>query len=149
MVLYTPLGASWLNMTDSMQRILKQRALDGQYPEKPEQIIEWLEAAARGWNRDPTPFEWGGRRAGTSRARSPKTVLLGRIRSVCAEVHSQPDPESRHREMATSSANDIFQTFSFCNTTNRLLDNTGKCKIWKIQTGCHKLSDTLVQRVTS
>jgi hypothetical protein len=63
MVLYTPLGASWLNMTESMQRILKRRALEGHYPEKPEQIIEWLEAAARGWNRDPTPFEWGGHRA--------------------------------------------------------------------------------------
>ena len=28
MVLYTPLGASWLNMTESMQRILKRRALE-------------------------------------------------------------------------------------------------------------------------
>jgi hypothetical protein len=27
MVLYTPLGASWLNMTESMQWILKRRAL--------------------------------------------------------------------------------------------------------------------------
>ena len=35
MVLYTPLGASWLNMTESMQRILKRRALEGHYPEKP------------------------------------------------------------------------------------------------------------------
>jgi hypothetical protein len=57
MVLYTPLGASWLNMTESMQWILKRRAFEGHYPEKPEQIIEWLEAAVRGWNRDPTPFE--------------------------------------------------------------------------------------------
>src|SRR4051794_30669901 len=40
MVLYTPLGASWLNMSESMQRILKRRALEGHYPEKPEQIIE-------------------------------------------------------------------------------------------------------------
>jgi hypothetical protein len=29
MVLYTPLGASWLNMTESMQRILRRRALEG------------------------------------------------------------------------------------------------------------------------
>ena len=57
MVLYTPLRASWLNMTESMQWILKRRAFEGHYPEKPEQIIEWLEAAVRGWNRDPTPFE--------------------------------------------------------------------------------------------
>jgi hypothetical protein len=49
MVLYTPLGASWLNMTESMQRILARRALEGHYPKKPEEIIEWLEAAARGY----------------------------------------------------------------------------------------------------
>src|SRR5262245_25369046 len=46
--LYTPLGGSWLNMTESIQRILKRRALDGQYPTTPDQIIAWLEATARG-----------------------------------------------------------------------------------------------------
>src|SRR3954471_11828849 len=63
MALYSPLGGSWLNMSESIQRILVRRALAGEHPRHPEQIIEWLEAAARGWNRDPTPFEWGGRRA--------------------------------------------------------------------------------------
>ncbi len=67
--LYTPLGGSWLNMAESIQRILKRRALDGQHPTTPVEIINWLEAAARGWNRDPTPFEWGGKRA-VRRARS-------------------------------------------------------------------------------
>ena len=67
--LYTPLGGSWLNMAESIQRILKRRALDGQHPTTPAEIINWLEAAARGWNRDPTPFEWGGKRA-VRRARS-------------------------------------------------------------------------------
>jgi hypothetical protein len=67
--LYTPLGGSWLNMAESIQRILKRRALDGQHPTTPTEIIDWLEAAARGWNRDPTPFEWGGKRA-ARRARS-------------------------------------------------------------------------------
>lgn len=69
MPLYTPLGGSWLNMTESVQRILVRRALDGQHPTTPEQIIDWLEATARGWNRDSTPFEWGGKRA-ARRARS-------------------------------------------------------------------------------
>jgi hypothetical protein len=78
MVLYTPLAASWLNMTESMQRILKRRALEGHYPEKPEQIIEWLEQTARGWNEDPTPFEWGGRRAARrERARQRRHALGG------------------------------------------------------------------------
>jgi hypothetical protein len=62
MPLYTPLGGSWLNMTESVQRILKHRALDGQEPKMPRDIIDWLEAVARGWNRDPTPFVWGGKR---------------------------------------------------------------------------------------
>jgi hypothetical protein len=60
--LYTPLGGSWLNMTESIQRILKRRALDGQYPTTPQAIIDWLEATARGWNADPTPFVWAGKR---------------------------------------------------------------------------------------
>jgi DDE superfamily endonuclease len=60
--LYTPLGGSWLNMTESIQRILKRRALEGQYPTTPQDIITWLEATARGWNAHPTPFVWAGKR---------------------------------------------------------------------------------------
>jgi hypothetical protein len=62
MPLYTPLGGSWLNMAESIQRILGRRALDGQHPKTPEEIIAWVEAAARGWNAAPTPFVWGGAR---------------------------------------------------------------------------------------
>jgi hypothetical protein len=62
MPLFTPLSGSWLNMAESIQRILKRRALNGQHPQTPEEIITWLEATAAGWNRDPTPFVWGGRR---------------------------------------------------------------------------------------
>jgi hypothetical protein len=62
MPLYTPLGGSWLNMAESMQRILVCRALSGQYPQSPEQIIEWLEQTVAGWNQDPTPFVWNGKR---------------------------------------------------------------------------------------
>ena len=67
--LYTPLGASWLNMAESIQRILERRALDGQHPTMPTEIIAWLEATAQAWNRAPTPFVWGGKRA-ARRARS-------------------------------------------------------------------------------
>jgi hypothetical protein len=62
MPLYTPLGGSWLNMAESIQRILTRRVLAGQHPKTPDDIIAWLEATARGWNRHPTPFIWGGRR---------------------------------------------------------------------------------------
>jgi hypothetical protein len=78
MVLYTPLGGSWLNMAESIQRILVRRALSGEHPRYPEEIIEWLEGAARGWNRDPTPFEWGWRRAERrARARKRRHALGG------------------------------------------------------------------------
>jgi len=62
MPLYTPLSGSWLNMAESIQRILVRRALAGETPTSPDNLIDWLEATARGWNADPTPFEWGGKR---------------------------------------------------------------------------------------
>jgi hypothetical protein len=62
MPLYTPLSGSWLNMAESIQRILVRRALAGQTPTSPGDIIAWLEATARGWNADPTPFVWAGKR---------------------------------------------------------------------------------------
>ena len=62
MPLYTPLSGSWLNMAESIQRILKRRSLAGQHPETPEQIIAWFEAVAEHWNESPTPFVWGGKR---------------------------------------------------------------------------------------
>ena len=63
MPLYTPVGGSWLNMAESIQRILKRRALDGQHPTTVAEIMAWFEAVAKHWNAAPTPFEWGGRRA--------------------------------------------------------------------------------------
>ena len=55
MPLYTPLGGSWLNMVESLQRILKRRALDGQHPTTPEEIIGWFEAVARALERLADP----------------------------------------------------------------------------------------------
>jgi hypothetical protein len=77
MPVFTPLGGSWLNLTESVQRILKRRALEGQHPTTPEQIIDWLEATARGWNRDPTPFAWGGKRAARRRRSRERRQALG------------------------------------------------------------------------
>jgi hypothetical protein len=62
MPLDTPLSGSWLNMAESIQRILVRRALAGQTPTAPDDAIDWLEATARGWNADPTPFVWAGKR---------------------------------------------------------------------------------------
>jgi DDE superfamily endonuclease len=60
--LYTPLAGSWLNMAESLQRIIVRRALVGQHPETPEEIIRWLEETVAGWNAAPTPFVWEGKR---------------------------------------------------------------------------------------
>ena len=62
MPLYTPVGGSWLNMAKSIERVLKRRALDGQHPHSPEEIGRWFEQTARGWNEQPTPFVWNGKR---------------------------------------------------------------------------------------
>jgi hypothetical protein len=78
MILFTPLSGSWLNMAESLQRILTRRALAGQHPQTPQQLIAWLEATARAWNTDPTPFIWGGQRAARRlRARERRHALGG------------------------------------------------------------------------
>jgi len=62
MPLYTPVGGSWLNMAESIERVLKRRALDGQHPHSPDEIGCWFEQTAQRWNAQPTPFVWNGKR---------------------------------------------------------------------------------------
>ena len=62
MPLYTPVGGSWLNMAESIERVLKRRALDGQHPHSPAEIGCWFEQTAQRWNEQPTPFVWNGKR---------------------------------------------------------------------------------------
>ncbi len=78
-LLYTPLSGSWLNQAESIQRIIQRRALEGQDPKADaEQVKSWLEAAVRGWNRQPTPFVWGGKRhARRDRAYARRHRLAG------------------------------------------------------------------------
>ena len=92
MPLSTPLSGSWLNMAESIQRILVRRALAGETPTSPDDIIEWLEATARGWNVDPTPFVWAGkRRLRRERSRQRHHHALGGS-GACARrpVHRRP-----------------------------------------------------------
>jgi transposase len=78
LLLYTPIGGSWLNMAESVQRILVRRELAGQHPQSAAELMEWLEASVRGWNQAPTPFEWGGkRRERRERARARRHALGG------------------------------------------------------------------------
>ena len=106
MPLYTPLSGSWLNMAESIQRILVRRGLAEQHPKSPDEIIASLEAVAQAWNRDPTPFIWGGKRqlrrqrsrlrrqhslggsgACTQQPISRRTTLIQKWRSSCQVTH--------------------------------------------------------------
>ena len=92
MPLYTPISGSWLNMAESIQRILVRRALAGETPSSPDGIIDWLEATARGWNADPTPFVWAGKRQlRRERSRQRHHHALGGS-GACARrpVHRRP-----------------------------------------------------------
>lgn len=88
MPVFTPLGGSWLNMAESIQRIIVRRALEGSDFESPAAVIAALEATVRGWNRAPTAFVWGGkRRLRRERARARRlggsgaTVLVTGLKS--------------------------------------------------------------------
>jgi hypothetical protein len=100
MPLYTPLSGSWLTMAESIQRILVRRALDGQPPDSPATIIDWLEATARGWNADPHPRRVGRQAPAPTRAQPPTappdTRRLRRLRSSPI-----PSPPYHPRPMAT------------------------------------------------
>lgn len=84
--LYTPLSGSWLNMAESVQRILVRRALDGQHPQSAAELIEWLEDTVVGWNVVPTPFVWDGKRR--ERRRRARQRHLGGSGAVLGDPQS-------------------------------------------------------------
>ena len=56
MPLYTSFGGSWLNRAESIQRILKRRALAGQHPQTAAEIGIWFEQTPQAWNQQPPPL---------------------------------------------------------------------------------------------
>jgi hypothetical protein len=86
MPLYTPLSGSWLNMAEALQRIVVGRALAGQHPQSPGELIGWLDDAVAGWNTQPTPFVWDGKRR-ERRVRARQRRLGGAAASL-AQPHS-------------------------------------------------------------
>lgn len=70
-------------VAESLQRIIVPRALAGQHPQSPQEIIDWLEQTVAGWNREPTPFTWGGKRkARRERARQRRLAGSGQLLQV-------------------------------------------------------------------
>jgi hypothetical protein len=77
-LLYTPLGGSWLNMAESVQRIIVRRVIPGQHYHSACALMDALRSASRWWNANPTPFVWGGRRKERRlRARDRRHALGG------------------------------------------------------------------------
>jgi hypothetical protein len=76
-LLYTPLGGSWLNMAESVRRIVVRRALAGQHPSSAQEVMAWLEETVAGWNQAPTPFAWGGKRAARRQHARARRHALG------------------------------------------------------------------------
>jgi len=77
-LLYTPLGGSWLNMAESVQRIIIRRAISGQNYHCAGELMDALDSATCGWNAHPTPFVWGGKRKERRlRAREKRHALGG------------------------------------------------------------------------
>ena len=101
MPLYTPLGGSWLNMAESIQRLLKRRALDGHRPLSPAEIGAWFEQTAQAWNRQPTPFVWNGKRR--QRRRQPPGAGRHRLGGSAAYTRR---PLYRLRSVGTGPEND-------------------------------------------
>jgi hypothetical protein len=88
--LFTPLAGSWLNLAEAIQRILRRRALAGQQPATAAEVKAWLAATVRGWNADPTPFVWGGKRAARRQRQRERRHRLGGS-GACSRV-----PVPRH-----------------------------------------------------
>ena len=96
MPLYTPLSGSYLNMAESIQRILKRRALSGQQPTSPEEIIGWLEAAGARLESAPDAVRLGWEAASAPRAclrASACRRWLGG-RNGAARCHDERRPET-------------------------------------------------------
>jgi len=84
--LYTPLSGSWLNLAEALQRIIVGRALRGHHPQSAAEIITWLEETVAGWNAQPTPFVWDGKRR--ERRQRARQRRLGGAAAVVEQAHS-------------------------------------------------------------
>ncbi|MFN8525866.1 MAG: transposase [Chloroflexota bacterium] len=98
MPLYTPLSGPWLNLAESIQRILVRRALAGHHPTSTDELTAWLTASVAGWNAAPTPFAgWQARRSASTGASAPAPVRrLGRLHPTATQSPTYR-PWDRHQ----------------------------------------------------
>jgi hypothetical protein len=87
-------------MAESIQRLLKRRALDGQQPQSPAEIGPWFEQTARNWNRQPTSFVWNGQRRQRRRRHAGDGHPIGG--SAALTHHALPRSQTSRQEYRTS-----------------------------------------------
>ena len=107
MPLYTPVGGSWLNMAESIQRILKRRALDGQHPTDTGRDHRLVRGGGAALERGPDAVRVGRQAGGPAAAAAGASPPPGRL----GGLHPRPGPASRGRLMATGKPNDPLVFF--------------------------------------
>ena len=83
MPLYTPMSGSWLNMAESVQRILLGRALSGQHPTTAVEVITWLEETVAGCAAPTHPLS--GTASGFGATRPARQRRLGGSAATLAD----------------------------------------------------------------
>ena len=104
MPLYTPVGGSWLNMAESIQRVLKRRALGGQHPESDRPDHRLVRGGGRALERGPDAVRVG-REAVRHVASGSGSVATGVGGSGACTRRADPQA-CRKPLMATGKAND-------------------------------------------
>ena len=117
MPVYTPVGGSWLNMAESIQRVLKRRALDGQHPTTTAEIIAWFEAVAQALERASRRRSSG---AADGRPDGSGSVSDGTGSAVPERRRAGPSREMVSVLMATLTASDPLVMPKPMNVPSRL-----------------------------
>src|SRR4051812_3437446 len=88
-------AAHQIGRRESIERVLKRRALDGQHPHSPAEIGSWFEQMAQCWNEQPTPFVWNGKRR--QRRCRPGGDQTHRLRGPWGRTPPPPPPKPANR----------------------------------------------------
>ena len=113
-------GGSWLNMAESIQRILKQRAPGDQHPEVTGQIIGWFEAAGH-WNASPTLFAGGGGGWSGGGFSASGATSHGRTRPIVALLDANDARVARRgRTMSYAPDSSEYHSFALVGSSRRV-----------------------------
>ena len=97
MPLYTPVGGSWLNMAESIQRVLKRRALGGQHPHNGGRDHGVVRGGGAALEREPDAVRVG-RKASSPAAAATRAAPSDGGSGACTRtpIRRGPDPSYGH-----------------------------------------------------